>query len=121
MKVLVCGGRDYQDQLQVYKVLDKIHAIKAITTIIHGAARGADSLAGYWATDRNGISIKEYPADWDKYGKSAGYKRNSDMLNSEKPDLVVAFPGGKGTEMMVQLAKKGNYKVLIIGKEHGTI
>lgn len=57
-------------------------------------------------------SFKEFPADWDKYGKRAGYLRNVQMLDEGKPDLVVAFPGGKGTAMMVKLAKERGVRVI---------
>jgi len=52
-----------------------------------------------------------FPADWGKYSKSAGYIRNKQMLAEGKPDLVVAFPGGKGTANMVKLAKLANIPI----------
>ena len=79
-------------------------------TIISGAARGADSMAVDWAIS-NYACFKEFPANWDKYGKSAGYKRNIQMLKEGKPDLVIAFPGGRGTEMMCELAKEAGVEV----------
>lgn len=117
MRVLVCGGRDYKDYLRVKEVLDNLHDEgghpykKEITEIIHGDATGADTLAALWASHtwkHNGdsIEVKAFPADWNKHGKSAGYIRNKQMLDEGKPDLVVAFPGGKGTTNMVQLAAK---------------
>ncbi|NQZ74719.1 MAG: DUF2493 domain-containing protein [Ekhidna sp.] len=107
MRVLVCGGRYYDDYETLPKVLDKIHLATPITTIIHGAAKGADSLADQWSLTNN-IDVIREPADWVTYGKSAGPIRNTKMLNEYTPDLVVAFPGGKGTTHMVTLAiKKG--------------
>ena len=56
--------------------------------------------------------VEEYPADWKKYGKSAGPLRNQRMIDEGKPDLVVAFPGGVGTADMISRAKAYNISVL---------
>jgi len=55
--------------------------------------------------------IQEFKAQWDKYGKAAGYRRNARMLEHPAPDLVVAFPGGPGTANMVMLAKRAGIPV----------
>ena len=104
MKVLVCGGRDFNDQPFLYGVLDSF-GFGPITTIIHGAARGADSMAGKWARDRK-IPELVFPADWNLYGKQAGPIRNQQMLDQGQPDIVVAFPGGRGTAHMISIASK---------------
>ena len=59
MDLLVCGGRDYQDYQALRSTLDRLHKDLHFTTIIHGAARGADSLAGRWARERN-IPVREF-------------------------------------------------------------
>ena len=110
MRVLVCGGRDFSDTAMVFAALDRIHAKRGISCIIDGAARGADQLGSNWAT-KHGIANIRCPADWNRYGKSAGFMRNRTMLVSERPDLVVAFPGGRGTAHMVQLATKSGFTV----------
>ena len=109
MRILVCGGRDYSDRKTFNEVLNQY--LSHNPTIIHGSAKGADTLAGDFAHDHM-LSWIAYPADWNKYGKRAGYIRNVQMLNEGKPDLVIAFPGGKGTEMMINLAEKANVKVV---------
>lgn len=110
MKVLVCGGRDFTNAEFLNKTLDGLHAIYHFTELIHGAARGADTLAGSWAWT-NGIIPRPFPADW-ALGKGAGPIRNQVMLD-DKPDLVVAFPtGGPGTQDMINRAKKAEVKVL---------
>ena len=111
-RVCVCGGRDYSDINLVNSALDYIK--NNITNdktliIIQGCARGADALAADW-TIRNNVQCEAYPAEWKKYGKSAGYVRNKIMLDTGL-DLLVAFPGGKGTDMMKKLASKANVKV----------
>lgn len=103
MRILVCGGRDYDSYSIVEWALSPF-LNPEVTTIIHGAAPGADSLADRWAVE-NGVPVERYPADWKKYGKRAGYIRNVQMLKEGKPDMVLAFPGGKGTAMMIMLAK----------------
>jgi hypothetical protein len=110
VKLLVCGGRDYQDINRVMRVLDNIHEKCGITEIIHGAAKGADSLAGQWAR-KNGIKETAVPANWDLYGRRAGPLRNEEMLLLA-PDGVVAFPGGRGTAHMARIAEEAGIKVM---------
>lgn len=113
MRLLVCGGRDYSDVDFLEQSLDLVKRDHNIDVVIHGAARGADTLAGNWAT-KNNIPLEVYPAQWNLYGKSAGYKRNKQMLDEGKPDLVIAFPGGAGTRMMMRIAKEAGVEVLEI-------
>jgi predicted Rossmann-fold nucleotide-binding protein len=111
MRVLVCGGRDFADQVAMHRVLDKMHAEFGFTVVIHGAARGADKMAGAWAKAR-GIPVEPYPANWNKHGNAAGPVRNALMLAQGKPDLVVAFPGGVGTSDMKMRAKYAEVRVI---------
>lgn len=103
MKVLVCGGRYYDDEDLVNIVLDRIHGETPITAIVHGGAQGADYLGGLWAR-KHGIKEIVYRAQWGLHGRAAGPIRNQEMLDKEKPDMVLAFPGGKGTADMRQRA-----------------
>lgn len=105
MKVLVCGGRDFNDEKTVFDYLDNIHRRTPIANVISGAARGADLLGEKWATSK-GVSIQRFPANWDKLGKKAGFLRNQQMIDEGHPDLVIAFPGGRGTQDMVDRAKR---------------
>jgi hypothetical protein len=109
MKVLVCGGRDFDDWGMMCKVMCNIKP--SPTIIIHGAARGADRMAGDWAR-ANGLTQQAFPADWNQYGKTAGMIRNAMMLKEGEPDLVVAFPGGRGTADMVRKAKHAGVRVI---------
>ena len=112
MRVAVTGGRDYRDQRRVDEVLDAIHAATPIEALIHGDARGADTLAADWAR-RQGIKVHPYPARWDDldvheplvkwrngkpYNARAGLTRNTRMLIEGCPSLLVVFPGGTGTQ-----------------------
>ncbi len=109
--VLACGGRTYANEERIFAVLDELHARKPITLLVHGAARGADTLAGSWA-DMRGVACKACPANWMVFGRQAGSTRNGAMLIEHKPDLVVAFPGGPGTADMVVQARWN--KVLVL-------
>ena len=109
MRILVCGGRTFDDDQKLSKVLNLYRTDNMV--IIQGEAKGADTLAKFWAK-RNNVPFESYPADWNKYGKRAGYIRNNQMLNEGKPDLVIAFPGGVGTQMMIHLSKAAGISVV---------
>jgi hypothetical protein len=111
MRVLVCGGRDYDDMETLDRVLDQKFAECPFSVLIHGDARGADSLARTWAFKR-GVAQIACPANWRKFGLSAGRLRNIQMLQEHFPDLVIAFPGGNGTAHMVSVAKRAKVQVL---------
>ena len=113
MKILVCGGRDFNNKKALYEALDANTKKSKDITIIHGAARGADSLAQEWADER-GWPCLRFPADWEKNGKAAGPMRNQMMLDVARPDLVMAFPGGRGTKDMINRTLKMNMSVLEI-------
>lgn len=100
MKILVCGGRDFSDKEHLFLTLSTIHKETPITLLIHGNARGADTLAGQWAQENN-IPCHVFPAQWHIYGLRAGIMRNKQMLDKGKPDFVLAFPGGFGTAHMM--------------------
>lgn len=111
MRVLVCGGRDYQDKHRVYQELDAIHAATPITCIIEGGAGGADYLAARWSAIRDIEHHVRMSADWALHGKAAGPIRNQRMLDEGKPDLVIAFPGGRGTADMINRAEQAGVPV----------
>lgn len=112
LRVLVCGGRDFDDYDLLSSTLDKLD----IDLIIEGGAAGADNWAWKYAK-RNGLQFETYRAEWDKHGKSAGHVRNQQMLDEGKPDMVVAFPtkASKGTWDMVKRSKKAGLPVTVVG------
>lgn len=116
MRILVCGGRDYDDLTEMKKILDPY----LWQFFIFGDAKGADFLARCIVKSwyKKGCAeeyFKEFKADWTKHGKAAGPIRNKQMLDEGKPDLVIAFPGGAGTANMVKLAEEAGVKVIKIG------
>lgn len=112
MKVLVCGGRDFKNE----KLLEETLSEYKIDFIIDGGAMGADYLAYAYAVMHN-IKHESFPAEWKEFGKAAGPIRNKQMLDEGKPDLVIAFPGGRGTANMVEQAEKAGVKVIRIEDE----
>lgn len=111
MKVIVCGGRNFWDKDFVFFKLDEIHSQTPITLVIHGAPAGADSLANAWANE-NKIQRLPCPANWKDYGKRAGIIRNAEML-ALNPNMVIAFPGGTGTQNMIDISKNAGFNVVI--------
>lgn len=120
MKVLVCGGRDYNDEKTLFTTLNLIHKNHPIKWIIHGAAAGADTLAGKWAQATT-AHCWTFPADWNRYGKGAGAIRNRKMLADSAPDLVVAFPGGPGTAHMTRISQLVMGDIVIVGLNGGYV
>lgn len=113
MKVLVCGGRDYDDLNRLFRELWTLHGTRGpFTKLAHGGARGADTLAGEWAKAA-GVETKVFMAQWNIHGKAAGRKRNERMLWGFRPQLVVAFPtGGPGTEHMTRISREAGVEVI---------
>lgn len=112
MRVLVCGGRDYGNITRVAQELDALHREipHDCMRVIQGGATGADQLARAWCAHRH-VEYENYAADWKAHGKAAGPIRNQRMLDHGKPDLVIAFPGGRGTADMVRRAKAAGVPV----------
>lgn len=104
MRVIVCGGRNYSDRMHLEECLDQLHASKSFTLLIAGGASGADSFAESWAKKR-GVPCEVFAADWKRHGRAAGPIRNRRMLDEGKADMVVAFPGGRGTANMIAQAR----------------
>lgn len=117
MRVVVCGGRNFNDFYSLTMALNAIHLITPITELIEGGAKGADLLANVWATFK-GIKITTVRAEWEKYGKRAGFIRNMKMAEM-KPDCVIAFPGGAGTQNMIHQARLRGIQVSeVVIREH---
>lgn len=110
MRVVVTGGRYYGNIRRVYEVLNSL----GITELAHGDCRsGADRIAQEWSESvKLDPPARKFPADWARYGKCAGNIRNGVMLEQFKPDRVVAFPGGSGTNDCVKKARVLGIEVL---------
>jgi hypothetical protein len=120
MRLLVCGGRDFDDFEVVNEELTWLAGSHAIDVIIHGGARGADTLAGEWAKLCR-IPIEVYRPEWSRDGRAAGIIRNRRMLVEGKPDMVLAFPGGRGTADMIGQARAAGITVKEVQCERAPI
>lgn len=140
MRVLVCGSRTFNDRGIIDSVLSGVYQVATVGylvvdmegfTLIEGGARGADSLAGQWATspfhghnehpDHPPFEHLAFPADWKKHGRAAGFIRNQRMLDEGKPDMVVAFVDkplaeSRGTADMVRRARAAGLPVYVVEK-----
>lgn len=121
MRVLVCGGRAFNDKRFLFYALDVVRRDRGLTTVICGAQRqwsekdrmwiGADWLAIEWALDRQ-VPFIGHPAEWKVLGRAAGPNRNARMPVWWDPGLGVAFPGGSGTEGMVKILEDRDIEVI---------
>jgi predicted Rossmann-fold nucleotide-binding protein len=134
MRLLVCGGRNYgeipdgcpAEQIRHYsekagrevfllrETLGHLFIERNVNTVITGGARGADSHAFRFARQQ-GRHTLVFKADWS-LGKKAGPVRNQKMIDEGRPDLVLAFPGGKGTADMVRRARETGIEVMEVGE-----
>jgi len=118
VKVIVCGGRYFKSPAFVWTELDKLHKEYNFTDLMQGGATGVDTFAREWACTKPEIQRWTCKAEWDKYGPAAGSIRNARMLEW-KPDLVIAFPGNRGTADMISKAYAAGVKVIKKGVEYG--
>ena len=109
MKTIIAGSRNFND----YELLSLTCKDLLISEIISGTAKGADKLGEKYAIKHN-IPVKKFPANWDKYGKSAGYIRNEEMAKYGESLIAFWDNKSKGTKHMIDLAKKYNLKIKIV-------
>ena len=107
------GSADKETVAEVLREVVNHYHEEAPFAFIHGECSGADELAKEWAM-KNGYTAIGVPANWDFYGKAAGPLRNGAMIEFCEPDMVVAFPGGRGTQEMIRLAEKAGLYVMKI-------
>ena len=112
MRVLVCGGRDFDDWPLFCETLKRFE----IDIVVSGDAPGADTMALEWCEDA-AVPLQRHVANWSEFGRAAGPIRNQAMLDEGKPDLVIAFPGGRGTADMVRRARAAGVKVIEVEKK----
>lgn len=110
--VIVTGGRDFNDVDHVVDVLVLIKATLWPETVhlVHGGARGLDSIAGKVAKVLR-MQVTEVPAKWDEHGKRAGVLRNLEMLQAHPDAWVLHFPGGRGTKHCKEAAEQRGMSV----------
>ena len=131
MRIIIAGGRDFNDYEMLARECNHIfinlaqeghfpinvNESRKFIEVISGTANGADKLGEKFAQDYK-LIVKCFPANWNLYGKSAGYRRNEQMAIYAKEDngVLIAFWNGqsKGTKHMIDLAKKHGLKVFVV-------
>ena len=130
-RVLVCGDRNWSDEYIVIQTLSGLLHEQIVSygklIIIEGCAPGADNVACHFLdgcsvhASHDEVKHRHFPANWDRYGRSAGPRRNIQMLEKGKPDVVYAFHDNlaksKGTKHMVKIAKEAGVPVYLVS--HG--
>lgn len=113
MKVIIAGCRTFSDYELLKEKCDLLIKDETDIEIVSGTANGADKLGEKYAKEK-GYGIKQFPAEWDKWGKSAGYRRNAEM--ADYGDMLIAFWDGesRGTKHMIDLANKKLLKVEVV-------
>lgn len=112
-RVLVAGSRDWNDPGTVMDVLNDISAEYPDLVVVHGACpTGADLHAHAWALAA-GVRPERHPADWDRHGKAAGFRRNAEMV-ALGADVCLAFirNHSRGATHTADLAEKAGIPTL---------
>lgn len=117
MRTIIAGSRDFDDYEYMESCLEDVQTYAwSIGEVVCGGARGADSLGSKWAHD-NEVFVNLFPAQWNKYGRSAGYIRNEEM--AQYAEALVCFWDGKskGSKHMVDIAIRDGLYVKVFNYE----
>jgi hypothetical protein len=115
MKLIIAGGRDFSDKALMRESMELLwgSVYDPITEVVCGMARGADLFGRCWAIE-NGIDVKEFPADWDRWGRRAGFVRNGEMADYAQSAVVFWDGQSKGSRHMINLMEAMGKNVTII-------
>lgn len=116
-RMIVAGGRDYSNQNVVNYYIDRVRDVcdsRGLNlVIVCGMATGADTLGRNYAIS-NGLEVLEFPANWNRYGKSAGYIRNKEMGNIADSAIVFWDGRSKGSKLMIDIMHELKKPVIAI-------
>ena len=117
MKVIIAGSRNFKNYNLLKLKCDKALSNQTDIEIVSGTAHGADKLGEEYAKEK-GYALKQFPADWNAKGKSAGYIRNREM--AQYADALICFwdSKSKGAKMMIDLANEYKLKVKVYIFKH---
>lgn len=123
LRIIIAGSRDFNNyeflKRKVLNIVKNDNRLKEYAKIISGCARGADTLGEQFVKEYN-LEIKRFPANWDNFGKRAGYVRNAEMakfaIKDNNDGMLIAFWDGKskGTKNMIDLANRYGLEVHIV-------
>jgi hypothetical protein len=105
LRIIVCGGRDFNDRSMLSYVLWHVHERRGVAEVVYGGQRGAEQMAGRWAFE-HGVRRTEVRAEWRKYGTVKALLIRNRRMFDLKPHGVVAFPGGAHSRAVVQSARE---------------
>jgi hypothetical protein len=113
MKVIIAGGRTFNDYELLRSKVDYFLSNQTEIEIVSGTANGADKLGERYAAERCYL-VKRFIPDWNFYGKKAGYIRNEDM--AKYADALICFWDGKsrGSKHMIDIAKRYELKIRVV-------
>lgn len=111
MKTIIAGSRSIPP-IEFLYAMEHCPFLSEITHVISGKAKGIDTYGEKFA-QINGLPILEYPANWSKYGKYAGFIRNKEMVKIA--DCLIAIWDGKsnGTRHTIKLAMDKRIKIFL--------
>lgn len=112
MRLLICGGRHFDEAATILDELTRFHAHRPVTVLIHGGLPMIGTPAESWAR-QNDVHVIRYPANWTLLGKQAETRRNLFMLEDSRPDALLAFPGGRHTVELLQRARSISVPVIL--------
>lgn len=115
--LIVAGGRDFNSYTTAFREISKLVSNELSGFSVHivsGTARGADSLGSLVAQEM-GLPVLEFPAQWNLYGKSAGYRRNVEMAEASQGLLAFWDGQSRGTNHMINIARERGLSVRVIG------
>ncbi len=113
MRTIIAGSRSITDYQAVLKAVDAAGLLMDIipTVVLSGCARGVDKL-GEQVAYSAGWKVELYPADWESYGKRAGYVRNKEMADNADA-LIAVWDGSPGTGHMIDIARAKGLQVYV--------
>lgn len=113
MRLIIAGSRTIASTAYVLEKLDAIVDCEEVEYVLSGMARGVDRMGEHWAEVHN-VKVVQFPAQWDKYGRRAGYLRN-ELMADEATHLIAIWDGvSKGTKHMIDIARKRGLEVRIV-------
>lgn len=112
MRLIIAGSRDFRNKEKILETIDLLITQQGLkpSVVLCGCAKGVDTIGAEWAFSK-GLKIEYYPANWDKYGKSAGPVRNTHMAKAADTLLVIRKRSSKGSANMVDVALDNGLEV----------
>lgn len=113
MKLIIAGSRNLPFHKILIAIEEHIEQFDNITEVVSGTARGVDSVGEHWAQINN-IRVKRFPANWEQFGKSAGFRRNEEMADYADAALIIWDGQSRGSSHMIQTAYAKGLKVRVV-------